>query len=218
MQSLQMRLNGGRMILTKKQTEALRFIRQYIKIHGISPTAKEIAAGIGIQSTGVVHRYVKALAQARCINLVPNRRRNIQLSQESGHRSARQSCTLPMLGAIAAGPPIEANADMLDDEDSHLDLTQIMGPNRFALQIKGESMIGDNICDGDYVICESCSSAANGAIVVVLIDREEVTLKRMQRNTCGTVSLIPSNPRMDAMVLSEERVAIQGRYLGLLRI
>jgi repressor LexA len=207
-------------MLTKKQTEAYRFIKQYIAIHGYSPKQEEIAVGLGIRSTGVVHRYVTALVDAGYLALTPNKRRNIQLVNLSEDTSANDAVhglgRLPLFGAIAAGQPIEALNE--GGEDGFLDFRQVLGDDRFALKVQGDSMLGDNICDGDYVICEACDAVANGDIAVVLVDREEATLKRVQRNTGGTVSLIPSNPAMDAMVYEAGRVSIQGRYLGLLRL
>ena len=212
------------MKLTRQQSATYRFVKQYMDIHGISPTATEIAEGIGLdpKSTGVVHRYLSALKEYGYITRESNKRRNICLvSREYDlaiNDGRARPLSLPIYGAIAAGRPIEAIDNALDDEDNHLDLTKIMGPNRFALHVRGDSMIGDNICDGDYVICESCREAGNGEIVVVLIDREEVTLKRLQRNACGTISLVPSNPSLDAMVYEASRVNVQGRYVGLLRV
>ena len=202
-------------MLTKKQMMTLQFIRQYFSTHHLSPTAAEVAQGIGIKSTGVVYRYLKALADLGKIELVPNKRRNIRLvgfdvPEEDGF-------ALPVMGSIAAGSPIEAVASLRENAPV-LDFKSIVGGNRFALKVKGDSMIGDNICDGDYVICEHCQELKNGQIMVVLVDNEEVTLKRLQKNTDGSVSLIPSNPSMNAMVFESSRVSIQGRYVGLLRV
>ena len=212
------------MRLTKQEAAVYRFVKQYMDIHGISPTAIEIAKGLGLshKSTGTVHRYLTSLVRGGYITRESNKRRNIELinrEHDLGVNDGRaRALALPLYGAIAAGAPIEAISNALDNEDNHLDLTRILGVNRFALHVRGDSMIGDNICDGDYVICESCGEANNGEIVVVVIDREEVTLKRMQHNACGTISLIPSNPALDAMIYDASRVLVQGKYVGLLRI
>ena len=208
------------MNLTKQQMAAYRFIRQYIAINEVAPTEKEIAIGIGNKATatGAVHRHVMALVEAGYLYLEPNKKRNIRLVKSTIAGIEPTAQCLPLYGSIAAGTPVEAVAGALDYEDARLDLSIISQPGRFALHVKGDSMIGDNICDGDYVICESCESAGNGDIVVVLVDREDVTLKRIQRNQGGTVSLVPSNPAMDAMVYDVNRVSVQGRYLGLLRL
>lgn len=202
-------------MLTKKQMMTLNFIRQYFVVNKISPTASEVAEGIGIKSTGVVYRYLKALADLGEIELVPNKRRNIRLVLDEAANDG--DVALPILGSIAAGSPIEAICSHSSSAPT-LDFKSIVGADRFALKVKGDSMIGDAICDGDYVICEQCQEFKNGQIMVVLVDGEEVTLKRIQRNMDGSVSLIPSNPSMNAMIFDAKRVAVQGRYVGLLRM
>ena len=203
-------IKQDRMGLTKRTQEVLSFVESYMAQHGRSPTAAEIATGIGITSTGTVNRYVKSLVDSGFIKTEPNRRRNIRLLTLD---NALDEFSLPLLGNIAAGGPIEAV-----EQNERLNVaSMVVGPNRFALQVRGDSMVGDNICDGDYVICESCQQAGCGAIVVALVDREEVTLKRIEDNSDGTLSLVPSNPTMHPMVYDRGRVEVQGRYLGLLR-
>lgn len=202
-------------MLTKKQLMTLNFIKQYFAVNHISPTASEIAEGIGITSTGVVYRYLKALSDLGEIELIPNKRRNIRLLGEE--ISDEYEVQLPILGSIAAGSPIEAVTTHRSSLPV-LDFKSIVEGNRFALKVKGDSMIGDAIWDGDYVICEYCQDFRNGKIMVVIVDGEEVTLKRIQKNTDGSVSLIPSNPDMNAMVFDASRVMVQGCYVGLLRL
>lgn len=196
-------------MLTRKQQQTYQFIRDYITREGMAPTEAEIALGIGIQSRGVVHRYVKALEAAGLIELIANKRRNIRLIAEE-----EDSAELPIIGRIAAGLPIEA---MQDYRSVNLAST-LLGPNRFILEVKGDSMIGDNICDGDYIICESRSTANPSDIAVVLIAGEEASLKRVQKNSDGTVTLLPSNPHYSPMVYPAAEIQIQGIYIGLLRL
>jgi repressor LexA len=196
-------------MLTAKQQQTYQFIKHYMQSHGYAPTEAEIAAGIGITSTGTVHRYVTALAAAGCIEIAPDKRRNIRLVDV-----AAANVELPIMGKIAAGYPIEAiNAPQFLNISAH-----VLGENRFVLQVVGDSMIGDNICDGDYIICEKAQTARKGAIVIALIDGQEATLKRLHPNPDGTISLIPSNPRLSALVYAAYRVQIQGIYIGLLRL
>jgi repressor LexA len=195
--------------LTGKQHQTFQFICHYISQHGYSPTEDEIALGIGITSRGVVHRYLTALAKEGLIEMLKGKRRNIVLVE-----SAQERRDLPILGKIAAGLPIEAIV-----EPQFVELDRLfVGPNRFVLEVKGDSMIEDNICDGDYIICERRNVADNGAIVVALVDKQEATLKRLKRNTNNTITLLPSNPNYQPMTYGEERVEIQGVYLGLLRL
>lgn len=202
-------------MLTKKQLMTLNFIKQYFAVNHLSPTASEVAEGIAIKSTGVVYRYLKALESQGEIELIPNKRRNIRLLGDDIRDE--NEVQLPVMGAIAAGSPIEAISSHQSNAPV-LDFKAIVGNNRFALKVKGDSMIGDAICDGDYVICEYCQDFRNGQIMVVLVDGEEVTLKRIQKNIDGSVSLVPSNPDMNAMIFEASRVMVQGRYVGLLRI
>lgn len=196
-------------MLTAKQHQTYQFIRKYMLEHNLAPTEAEIAEGIGIKSRGVVHRYVTALADHGMIEVLPGRRRNIRLLDEGDNSDGG----LPILGKIAAGQPIEAI-----DQQKTLNIGHhLLGAKRFVLEVKGDSMLGDNICDGDYIICEQRDSAGKNDIVVALVD-EEATLKRWQKNSDGTVSLIPSNPNFSPMVYPEEQVLIQGVYLGLLRL
>ncbi len=199
-------------MLTLTQRKTHEFIKEYFSEKGYSPTSAEIAKGIGIKSRGVVHRYLKALAEAGHIALTPNRHRNIRLLT-SIQDMFTGGATLPLVGAIAAGQPIEA----IPQQDS-IDVASVfLGVNRYALKVKGDSMIEEGIFDGDIVICERQDSANDGQIVVALIDLEEATLKRLQRNLDNTVTLHPANSTLKPMQYPAERVTIQGVYVGLIR-
>lgn len=192
-------------MLTLSQKKVLDFIEQYISHHHYSPSMAEIAEGIGIQSRGVVHRYVSALVKEGCITLLPGKRRSIQL--------IKKELNLPLRGRIAAGSPIEAIAD-----NETVDILNIfLGSNRYALKVKGDSMIDEGILDGDVVVCEYNQSPPDGKIVVALIDNEEATLKRVKYHDNNTLSLIPANPKLKPMTYSRDRVTFQGIYIGLLR-
>ncbi len=195
-------------VLTAKQQLAYEFIRSFILRHHYAPTDAEIATGIGIKSRGVAHRYVTALVKAGLIETTPDKRRNICLSDAS------HSFHIPVIGRIAAGQPIEAiqSHEMLNVNQA------LLGANRFVLEVQGDSMIGDNICNGDYIICERRDAIKTGDIVVALVDNQEATLKRLEHNSDQTLSLIPSNPTMSPMRSNAEQVSVQGVYIGLLRL
>lgn len=194
-------------MLTAAQHKTYHFIKAFIAKHGYSPTTAEIAKGINIKSRGVVYRYLQALAENSMIKLLPNRRRNIELTTPAN------TATLPLIGSIAAGRPIEAIV-----QQEELDIgNMFQGPNRFALKVKGDSMIDEGIFDGDLVICEHKKSADNGQIIIALIDNEHATLKRLQRNSNGTVTLLPANAKHAPQTYANERVQIQGIFVGLLR-
>ncbi len=188
-------------MLTPTQDRTLAFIRRYLKRRGYAPSLIEIAEGIGITSKGTAHRHVQALADAGRIRLIPGRKRGIELVDED----ESDKSSLPLLGRIAAGQPIEAIAGQ-----DRLDLSDLLGPDRYALQVKGDSMIGAGILDGDLVVIERCDTADDGAIVVALIDDEEATLKRLKRLKSGRIKLIAENPEMPPLTYAAKRVRIQG--------
>ena len=195
-------------MLTPSQHKTLVFIRQFIASHDYAPSLSEIALGIGIQSKGVAHRYVKALAKEGFITLQSGRKRGIELVEPVSD----EMLTIPLLGKIAAGRPIEAipGQDMLD-------LSTLYGPNRYALRVSGDSMVDAGILNGDTVIIEQRNIANDGEIVVALIDGEDVTLKRLKYRQDGNLALIAENASMPPMIYAAERVVIQGIVIGQLR-
>lgn len=199
-------------MLTDRQSQVYDFIRTYVRRHGSAPKLREIASHLGISSRGSVHRYVQAIADAGLINIQPERARGIRL--RGPVVSPRPTvATLPLLGRIAAGQPIEAIADQHE-----IDLSEFfMGPNRFVLRVQGDSMIEAGILPDDMVIVESRDSARDGEIVVALIDATEATLKRLQRNNDGSLTLHPANAALTPMRYSVARVRIQGVVVGQFR-
>lgn len=194
-------------MLTSSQHKALKYIRLYIEKNGYSPSFSDIARGLGLKSRGVVHRYVHALADAGFIELSEGTQRNIQLRDE------RANDELPLLGKIAAGKPIEAIANQ-----QSINITEeLAGDNRYALQVKGDSMIDVGILDGDIVIVRQATTARNGDIVVALINDEEATLKRFKKSANDKVELIPENTTMQPMVYHPSQVKIQGILVGQFR-
>lgn len=198
------------MILTDNQRAVLGFIQRYISAHGVSPKLHEIAEGIGISSRGVAHRYVQALANTGFLSINKGKHRGIRLLRENPHQHEN---TLPLLGKIAAGKPIEAIAG--EDE---INLADFFGQNNFAVRVQGDSMIDAGIFDGDVVVIEFRETANDGDIVVALIDEQEATLKRFKSTPQGRfIQLIPENKDMETMVYDASRVRIQGVLVGQLR-
>jgi len=196
--------------LTDQQRRVLDFIERYSAVHSVPPKLQEIADGIGISSRGVAHRYVQALIEAGYLATDPGRHRGIRLLRSNPHRP---ESSLPLLGRIAAGKPIEA----IPGHDE-LDLTEFFGKSNFAIQVKGDSMIEAGILDGDTVIIQFRETASDGDIVVALIDESETTLKRFKRRQQGKyIELIPANSSMEPMLYEADRVRIQGVLIGQLR-
>ena len=196
-------------MLTLAQHNVYRFIQDFIEKNQYSPTTAEIAEGIGIKSRGVVHRYLKALVDAGHIDLEPNRKRNIRLKEEN-----KMDYQLPLLGKIAAGMPIEA----VQDNESVDIASMFLTPGRYALRVKGNSMIDEGIHDGDVIICQHADSARDGQIVVALVDNEGATLKKLRRNRDATITLMPANSEHHPQTYACDRVRIQGIFVGLLRM
>ncbi len=197
-------------MLTLGQKRILDFIQEYVGKFDHSPSISEITLGLGLKSRSAVHRSVQAIAEQGYIRLIPNKRRNIEMLEGQ----ELDEFNLPLVGKIAAGQPIEA---IENHETVNLN-SLFIGKNRYLLQVSGDSMIGDNICDGDFIVCEQCETARDGTIVVALIDHQEATLKRIFRNPNGTVTLMPSNPTLSPMVYPADRVSIQGMLIGLFRV
>ena len=205
-----MRTNATVNELTEKQRLVLNFIQRYINEHQLSPKLQEIADAIGIRSRGVAHRYVQALTDAGFIETNSGKHRGIRLLED---KQGRPASTLPLLGKIAAGKPIEA----IPGEDE-IDLRDFFGTHNFAVRVQGDSMIEAGIMDGDTVIIRFCETASDGDIVVALIDETETTLKRFKRSHKGKyIKLIPANKDMEAMVYEADRVRIQGVLIGQIR-
>ncbi len=196
-------------MLTLREKEVLSFLQTYIANYEQAPTAAEIAEHLKIQSRGVVHRYLKALEDKGHIRLMKGRWRNIELITNTENKGQ-----IPILGAIAAGSPIEAvqSPEVCDIQGF------FSGTGRYALRIKGDSMIDEGIFDGDIVICQHAKSALSGQIVVALVDGENATLKRIHWESDGMVSLIPANQNHSVQRYQAARVEIQGVFIGLLRL
>ncbi len=194
-------------MLTQLEQRILDFIRRYLAEHGQGPTLSEIGSGVGIRSKGTVHRYVQALTQKGALEHTERGWRGIRLADEP------HSTSLPLAGRIAAGNPIEA----ISGQD-RLNLSELFGgDNRYALQVKGDSMIDAGILDDDWVIIEHCETARDGDIVVALIDEQDATLKRFKRLANGDILLIPENTSMTPMQFAPRQVRIQGKLVGQLR-
>jgi len=204
------------MNLTPRQLEIVKFIRTYIAQHEYAPTMQEIADHLGV-SKPTVFEHIEALEARGAIKRQPARSRALELTPQfaAGPRPVRfQGAQLPLVGRIAAGQPIEAieESEVLDIESLFRGRTGDV----FALQVRGNSMIDEQIRDGDYVIVEKRDDARNGETVVALIDDTEATLKKFYHDV-GQVRLQPANPRMEPLFVDPERIRIQGVVIGVLR-
>jgi len=198
------------MKLTKRQKEILDFLTEFIDREGYSPSMEEIAAHFGIASLNAVFKHLEALEARGYLTRDANRARSIELARDKGSDVR----SLPLFGTIAAGRPIEA---VVTSET--LQMPKDFLPKQgdcYALRVRGDSMIGEHIEDGDYVIVESRETAANGETVVALIDGESVTLKKFYEED-GRIRLQPANPGIAPLIVEPERIRIQGVVVAVMR-
>ncbi len=194
--------------LTKRQAEILAYITNYIGDNGYAPSYREIGHNFGLSSTATVAEHVESLRLKGYLTQEENLARSIQLSPPLP--SPESFITIPLLGSIAAGRPIEA----IPTQET-IDIPRDMsGNNVYALKVKGESMIEDGILSGDYVIVEQTRTAKNGDIVVALVENDSVTLKRFYKEK-DHVRLQPANSSMNPLFF--KKIAIQGKVRGLIR-
>ncbi|MCK6456280.1 MAG: transcriptional repressor LexA [Phycisphaerae bacterium] len=194
---------------TPRQAEILTYVRDYQKRTGYSPTLQEIGDYLGISKV-TVFEHLTALEKRGLVRRGRHKARSMELADDLRLPNDRPS-VVPLAGRIAAGAAVEAveNPDTLD-----LETVFASRHGTYALQVRGDSMIDDQIRDGDYVIIERRSTAENGETVVALLENGEATLKRLYREK-GRFRLQPANPKYAPMYV--DRLTIQGVVIGVLR-
>jgi len=197
------------MNLTPRQLEIVTFIREYFADHGYAPTMQEMADHLGV-SRPTVFEHIEALEAKGALQRQALRSRGIELAPEL----AGKASALPLVGRIAAGQPIEAI-----EEPEVLDLESLFRGRpgeTFVLQVRGDSMIEEQIRDGDYVIVEKRHDTRNGETVVALLDNGEATLKKFYREP-DRIRLQPANAALRPIYVDPDGVRIQGVVIGVLR-
>ena len=195
--------------LTERQKKVLNFIEEYMDKHGYSPSIRDIARRFRITPRGA-QLHLIALEKKGYIKRSGKKARSITISKRT------EAVLIPVVGTIAAGEAI----DMIEESEEEIEVPKSMvsaGFDYFALRVRGNSMIGDHIMDGDYVIIRKQDFADPGDIIAVSIDNEQATLKRLSYED-RMVVLKPSNPEMDPIVVDPERVRILGKLVGVIRI
>ncbi len=200
--------------LTKRQNEILTYIKKYMVSHGYPPTIREIGADLGVSSPATIHAHLANLESKGFIKKEDTKNRAIELLVENEYAiKDEEVVSVPLLGKITAGSPIEA----IEKPDEYFSLPAYLIPNNkevFTLLVSGTSMINAGILDGDIVIVERRNSARNGEIVVAMTDENEVTLKTFYKES-GYFRLQPENDTMDPIIL--DNVTILGKAIGLYR-
>lgn len=192
--------------LTKRQTEILKFVRAFIADHDYAPSYREIAAYFGLKSTATIAEHIESL---KTKGYLSNEERSAR-SLVPAIDPMLEIRTIPLLGSIAAGSPIEAIRTNETIDIPH----DMVGRNTYALKVRGTSMIEDSILDGDYVVIEPTQQVKDGDIVVALLDDGTVTLKRFYREA-NSIRLQPANGAMKPIYV--RKVSIQGRVKGVIR-
>jgi repressor LexA len=227
-------------MLTKKQLDLLEFIQKRVQRDGVPPSFDEMREALDLRSKSGIHRLITALEERGFIRRLAHRARALEIVKlpealggaatgftprviEGDRPSAQQpanalpvetatAVTLPVMGRIAAGVPIEAIAHVSHTVAVPGDMVAGRGTH-YALEVKGDSMIEAGINDGDVVIIRETSVADN---VVALIEDQEATLKRFFRRG-NAIALEAANPAYETRVLPEDMVRVQGRLVGLIR-
>lgn len=200
------------MNLTPRQLDVIVAIRNYRHLHGYSPTMQELADQLGTSKV-TIFEHVGALEKKRVIRRDKHKARSLELVSDERLPDENRSTRLPLLGNIAAGSPIEAI-----ENREELDLEQLFHAKAgvYVLRVRGESMIEDHLCDGDYVVIERRETAKNGEQVVALLDTGEATLKRFYRDG-NKIRLQPANSTMEPRIVDADRCRVQGVVIGVLR-
>ena len=231
-------------MLTKKQSELLRFINERLKEAGVPPSFDEMKEALDLRSKSGIHRLIIALEERGFIRRLPNRARALEVlklpeaSTPSPARARRfepsviegnlgrvrppshadeelrSLVNIPVMGRIAAGTPIAA----LQSRSHTLGLPPDMLPagEHYALEVRGDSMIEAGILDSDTVIIRRQDTGESGDIVVALIDDEEATLKRLRKRG-ASIALEAANPAYETRIFGPDRVQIQGKLVSLIR-
>jgi repressor LexA len=198
------------MALTRRQREIYDFIREFVAEKGYSPSLEEIGARFNLSSVATVHKHVQHLVEKRMLRKAWNRSRSIEPVEPPNSGLV----SLPLLGTVAAGMPIEAV-----EVSETIDVPRELVPKRgdaFVLRVAGDSMVEDQICDGDFVIIESRPEARDGETVVALVRGSDVTLKKLYR-AGPKVRLEPANAALKAIEVPAEDVQVRGVVRGLIR-
>jgi repressor LexA len=196
--------------LTKRQREILDYLQDFIQQHGYAPSLEEIGRRFGLSSLATVHKHLTNLQEKGFIKRAWNRSRSVEMIPTG---SGGRALDLPLLGYVAAGAPIEAVATT---ETIAVPEDLVGRRDTYVLRVRGNSMIEEQICDGDFVIVEDRKTAQNGETVVALVGGSDVTLKKLYREN-GRVRLQPANPTMQPIFVDPDQIQVQGVVVGVMR-
>jgi len=196
--------------LTKRQREILDYLNDFIQQHGYAPSLEEIGRRFGLSSLATVHKHLTNLQEKGFIKRAWNRSRSVELLPT---RAGGRALELPLLGYVAAGAPIEA---VTGTETIAVPEDLVGKRDTYVLQVKGDSMIDEQIRDGDYVVVEDRKTATNGEMVIALLGGADVTLKKFYKDN-GRIRLQPANPAIQPLIIPADQVQVQGVVVGVMR-
>ena len=196
--------------LTKRQREILDYLNDFIQQHGYAPSLEEIGRRFNLSSLATVHKHLTNLQEKGFIRRAWNRSRSVEVIEA---RTQVRAVELPMLGYVAAGSPIEA----VPSQETIAVPEALAGKrDSYVLRVRGNSMIDEQIRDGDFVIIEDRRTAADGETVIALIGGSDVTLKKLYRER-DRIRLQPANPTMEPIYVAADQVQVQGVVVGIMR-
>ena len=196
--------------LTKRQREILDYLNEFIEQRGYAPSLEEIGRRFGLSSLATVHKHLTNLQDKGFIRRAWNRSRSVELVPT---RMGGRALDLPLLGYVAAGAPIEA---VVSDETVTVPEDLVGTRDTYALRVRGNSMIDEQIRDGDLVVVEDRQTAHNGEMVIALLEGTEVTLKKFYREN-GHIRLQPANDAVAPIIVAADAVQVQGVVIGVMR-
>lgn len=198
------------MSLTKRQREILDYVESFLESYGYSPSFEEIAGFFGYSSLATVHEHLSNLERKGYLRKNHNRSRSLELVPAEGTLAVE----LPLLGSVAAGLPIEA---IEEQETIAVPHDMLRSGNNYVLRVRGQSMVDEQIRDGDFIVVNSRQAAENGEMVVALVNGDSATVKKFYRERGGRIRLQPANATMEPMYFDESEVAIQGIVVAVIR-
>ena len=200
------------MPLTRRQSEILTYLQRHIQDQGYAPSFEEIAEHFGFQSLATVHEHLTNLERKGYIRRSYNESRAIEILPSEIFQRAVE---LPLLGSVAAGYPIEATTvnESIAVPDDFVRRTG----NHYVLRVRGNSMIDEQIRDGDFVVVNERQRADNGEMVIAMLNGNSATVKKFYRERDGRIRLQPANETMAPIYLHDSDISIQGVVVGVLR-
>jgi repressor LexA len=204
------------MALTKRQKQVLDFIADFVDEHGYCPSFEEIARGLDLASLATVHKHISVLENKGYLKRGFNQSRSLELAPkylQEHQRTKPAALEIPLRGRIAAGALVES----VEQHETLSFADFAGGSDTYALEVSGNSMIEDHICDGDMILLQKVADVKDGDIVVALVAGHETTLKKFYHEPGGAIRLQPANSSLKPMLVPAEDVQIQGRLLAVLR-